>query len=146
MIELAEVFLLVNGSKLGKNSQAEWNCTYFIWKCLEATWIKQIANEACNYEHVKCFESFWLQTFKHKDVICPWAYLPQSIKHKRQHYHSCENKTRINWNNFPPVIKFLSSISWLCFCRPVIPQGFNETESFPSEFLGEIFEKFLKKK
>jgi len=40
---------------------------YFIWKYLKATWIKPIANEGCNCEHVKCFESFLLQTFKHKD-------------------------------------------------------------------------------
>lgn len=73
--------------------------------------------------------------------MCPRAYLPQNIKHRRQNYHNCENKT--NWNNFPQVIKFLSSISWLCSCRPVLPQGLNET--FSSEMLSEIIEKSLSK-
>lgn len=128
-----------------EEQQAEWNCSYFIWKYLKATWIKQIANEGCNYEHIKCFENF-LQTFKHKDVVHPWAYLPQNIKHRRQNYQRYENKTRTNWNNFPQVIKFLSSISWLCSCRPVLPQGFNETYSLPSKLLSKIFEKSLSKK
>lgn len=56
-----------NGCTLGKNNKADWICSYFIWKYLKPTWIKEIANEGCNYEQVKCFESFLLQTFKPKD-------------------------------------------------------------------------------